>query len=259
MDLFGSFSQYYVIVIVLQGICAFHSIRKGTQSKWIWIIVFLPLVGSLAYIFTEIIQKQHVSSVQEGVAAIVNPSGRVRKLERALKFSDTMANRTALADAYLASGMYAQAATLYESCLTNLFSNSEQVIKNLIQAYFHLGRYEDVIHVAPKVAGDLTFPKSPANLMYAIALEKCNLPQQAEREYAKLNLRFSNYEARYRYGLFLLSAGRKEEAVKILQGVADEAQHMTRAEKGSSSSWIQKTEQTLKTLESKTVAEDEIH
>ncbi|MBP7239880.1 MAG: hypothetical protein KBA14_06615, partial [Saprospiraceae bacterium] len=63
----------------------------------------------------------------------------------------------------------------------------------------------------------------------------------------------------YRYGLFLLSAGRKEEAVKILQGVADEAQHMTRAEKGSSSSWIQKTEQTLKTLESKTVAEDEIH
>lgn len=256
MDLLGSYSQYYVLVIVLQGICAFHSIRRGTQSKWIWIIVFLPLVGSLAYIFTEIIQKQHVSSVQEGVAAIVNPSGRVRKLERSLKFSDTIANRTALADAYLAAGMYAQAATLYESCLTNLFSNSEQVIKNLIQAYFHMGRYEDIIGVAPRVASDLTFPKSPANLMYAIALEKSNLPQQAEREYAKLNLRFSNYEARYRYGLFLLSAGRKEEAVRILQGVTDEAQHMTRSEKGSAISWMQKTEQALKDLESRTVTDD---
>lgn len=248
MQVFNEFSQYYVLVIVLQGICAFHSIRRGTQSKWIWIIVFLPLVGSLAYIFTEIIQKQHVSSVQEGVASIVNPSGRIRKLERALTFSDTFANRTALADAYLASGMYTQAATLYESCLTNLFSNSEQVIMNLIQAYFHIGRFEDIIRVAPSVAGGLTFPKSPANLMYAIALEKCSQPEQAEREYAKLNLRFSNYEARYRYGQFLLSSGRREDAMKILKGILEEAQHMTRAEKGNSIGWIQKTEQVLKNL-----------
>ena len=249
-QLFGGFSQYYVLIIVLQGICAYHTYRRGTQTKWIWIIVFLPLVGSLIYIFTEIIQRQHVSSVQEGVAAIVNPSGRIRKLEQALKFSDTVANKTALADAYLSSGMYAQAATLYESCLTNLFSNNEQVIKNLIQSYFHLGRFDDILEVAPRVASDLTFPKSPANLMYAIALEKCSKPEHAEREYAKLNLRFSNYEARYRYGMFLLSAGRKNDALKILQGVADEAQHMTNAEKGSSKSWIQKTEQTLKNMQS---------
>ena len=248
MQFFQGFSQYYVLVIGLQGVCAFHSIRRGTQSKWIWIIVFLPLVGSLAYIFTEIIQRRHVSSVQEGVATIINPTGRIRKLERVLKFSDTFANRTALADAYLAGGNYTQAVNLYESCLTHLFSNSEDVIKNLIQAYFHLGRYEDIIQLAPRVAGDLTFLKSPASLMYAISLEKCNLPEQAEQAYAKLNLRFSNYEARYRYGLFLLSTGRRQEALKILQGIIDEAQHMTRSEKGTSTGWIQKAEQTLRSL-----------
>lgn len=253
MDLFSGYSQYYVLVIALQGICAFHSIRKGTQSKWIWIIVFLPLVGSLAYIFTEIIQKQHVSSVQEGVAAIVNPSGRVRKLERALKFSDTMANRTALADAYLASGMYAQAALQYESCLNLAFSNNAYVIMNLIQAYYHLGRFEDIIRLAPRVVNDISFPKSPACLMHAIALEKGGHTDQADSEYAKLNLRFSNYEARYRYGMFLLSTGKRDAALKVLRGIEAEAQHMTRGEMGSSKGWILKTEQALKNLETNSV------
>jgi hypothetical protein len=254
MQLFSGFSQYYVLVIVLQGICAFHSIRKGTQSKWIWIIVFLPLIGSLAYIFTEIIQKQHVSTVQSGVASIINPSGRIRKLERNLKFSDTLANRSALADAYLASGMYAQAAHHYESCLTLAFANSENVIMNLIQAYYHLGRFEDIIRLAPRVVHDLTFIKSPASLMYAIALEKNGHPGQADIEYAKLNLRFSNYEARYRYGLFLLSSGRRDDALKVLRGIEEEAQHMTRGEMGNSKSWIQKTEQTLKNMETNSVS-----
>mgnify|MGYP000992253894 FL=1 len=245
MAWFSQFSEYYYIIFILQGICAFHSIRRGTQSKWIWIIVFLPLIGSLAYIFTEIIQKRQVAVVQENLVSFVNPSGRIKKLERNLKFSDTIANRIYLADAYLAAGQYDEAASLYESCLNHSFTSGDEVVKNLIQAYFYLGRFESILQVAPKVANDMTFTKSPAGLMYAIALEKCGQAALAEKEYIRLNARFSNYEARYKYGLFLQGAGRHDEAKKIFQTMIEESEHMTRSELGESVQWIKKAGQEL--------------
>src|ERR1700752_5406024 len=95
---FENFYNYYFLVVLLQGICVFHSIRRGTQSKWLWIIVFLPLIGCIAYLFTEVIKKRHVSTVQSGVQNMVNPSGKITDLEKKFKFSDTLTNRVALAD-----------------------------------------------------------------------------------------------------------------------------------------------------------------
>ena len=95
---------FYTFTIVLQAICVFHCIRKGKQTNWIWLIVFLPFVGSIAYIFTEIINSRDLNQVQSGVGSILNPTAPVRKLEENLRFSDTFNNRVALADAYLVTG-----------------------------------------------------------------------------------------------------------------------------------------------------------
>lgn len=97
-------TTFYFITIALQAICVLHCVRRGTQQKWIWLIIFLPVIGSLVYIFTEMFSGRDVQKVQSGVGAVFNPSGPIRKLEENLRFSDTFANRTALADAYLAGG-----------------------------------------------------------------------------------------------------------------------------------------------------------
>lgn len=36
---------FYYVTLALQAICVIHCLRKGNQQKWIYIIVFLPLIG----------------------------------------------------------------------------------------------------------------------------------------------------------------------------------------------------------------------
>lgn len=240
-NLFMLFYEYYYVVLILQGLCVFHSIRKGNQQKWIWIIVFLPMIGCIAYIFTEIVKKQHVSAIQTDVVNLVNPSGRIRDLEKKFKFSDTFANRVALADAYLQNGANEKAIELYEPALAGTFSDNEHVIKQLMQAYYQVGRYNDVVRLAPKVSRDISFSKSKSNLFYAFALEQLGRTDLAEKEYKAMNHRYSNYEARYYYGDFLVRMDRKEEAAVLFQDIYNEAEQMTRSEKGSSKVWIDKT------------------
>ncbi|MBC7862386.1 MAG: hypothetical protein IAF38_05380 [Bacteroidia bacterium] len=238
--LFEGFYNYYYIVLIFQAICVFHSIRKGNQQKWIWIIVFLPLIGCLAYIFTEIVKRHHVSSIQSTAASIVNPGGRLSDLEKKFKFSDTFANRIALADAYLENRMYEKAIELYEAALKGIFSDNEHVIKQLIKAYHNTGRLEDIILIAPKVLNTIDFSKSQSNLFYAFALENTGKFDLAEKQYKAMNHRFSNYEARYNYGGFLLSQNRTEDATSIFYDVVAESEQLSRQEKGKSAIWINK-------------------
>jgi len=249
--MFGLPEQYnglYYLVLILQGLCVFHTMRRGNQNKWIWIIVCLPLIGCLVYIFTEIIHKNDVSSVQSGIINVINPGGRLKTLEKNFNFSDTLANRIALADNYLVRNQYDKAIELYEPVLKGLYHDNEHVIKHLAEAYYNVGRYEDVTRIIPKATRSLTFPQSRANLIYAFALEKTGQHSLAEKEYQGMNLRFSNYESRYHYIKFLINANRKAEAKSLIQAILTEDSHMERREKVDARIWIEKVKEEAKAL-----------
>lgn len=246
-NLWEELYNYYYIVVLLQAICVFHSIRRGHQQKWIWIIVFLPFIGSLAYIFTEMVKKQHVSAIQSTAASIVNPGGKISDLEKRFKFSDTFINRVALADAYLENGMNEKAIELYEPAVKGVLQD-EHVIRQLIQAYHNVGRYEDIVAIGPKVANTMNFSKSHASLLYTLALEKAGRTDLAEKQYQAMNHRYSNYEARYRYGMFLLSLNRREDASLVFYDVVEEGENMSRREKGNTAVWISKSREELQKL-----------
>ena len=248
MGFLAGIYEYYPVVLILQALCVFHCIRRGTQNRWIWIIVFLPFIGSVVYILTEIIQKRHVNSAKGSLLDLVNPSGRIKKLEHNFNFSGTFTNRIALADAYLEAGFYEKAIELYEPVLTGIFDNSEGAIRNLIQAYFKVGRYNDVVKIAPKVTGSLDFSKTPANLYYALALEQLEKFDAAESEFKKMNQRFSNYQQRFNYGTFLARRKRNSEAIEILQSILSEAEFLSGREKSDAGEWIGKAKQECKRL-----------
>lgn len=236
-----NFYNYYYIVILIQGLCVFHSIKKGTQSKWLWLIVFLPLIGSVIYIFTEVIKKRHISGVQSSIQHIANPTGRITELEKRFKFSDTFTNRVALADAYLENGLNEKAIELYEPALSGVFIDNEHVIKQLIIGYYNLKQYKKVTDIAPKILKSFDFSKSRANLLYALSLLETGDLAKAEKEFEAMNHRFSNYEARFYYGDFLVKQNRKEDAALIFHDIVDESQHLSRKEKGDSKIWIDKS------------------
>ena len=239
MPIFFQHNYFYYIIIGLQVICAIHCIRNGTQNKWIWLIVFIPVVGSLVYLFSEVLTRRTRTGLQEGISGIlVTSSARIRRLEQNLKFTDTFNNRVLLADAYLAAGHTDSAIELYESSLTGAFEENEHVIKQLIIAYYNKGDYARLQTQAKKIYNGPQFARSRAHVLYAISLEKTGDLAMAEQEFKKMKSRFSSFEARLQYGLFLKRSGREEEARQIFMDMVDEAPHLSSRERRDSRAWI---------------------
>ena len=241
-------TSYYYIIIGLQAICAIHCMRKGNQNKWIWLIVFLPLIGSIAYIFTEIFTKREMGQIQSGAGAIFNPSGNIKKLQNNLKFRDTFDNRIALADAYLAVGQYDSAIELYENSLVGTFSEHEHGCMQLIIAYFEKRRYDDLTKIAKNVYRFPQFARSRAHMLYAIALGYTNQEEAAEKEFSFMKGKFSNYECRYYYAKFLNSNNRINESKQILNEMINEADHLTSNERRMNKEWFKKAKDALKNM-----------
>jgi hypothetical protein len=236
MFLFGN--SFYFITLGLQALCVFHCIRKSNQQKWIYIIVFLPLVGCIAYLFTEMFTGSQLRNAGSGLGTIINPTGSIRRLEANLRFADTFHNRVALADAYLAASHTAKAIELYEGSLTGAFEENEHVLYQLIIAYSKEKRYEEIIELARKIYHLPQFPRSKGHILFALALEQCGRPDEAEKEFHIMNMRFSSFEARYQYGLFLNREGRNQEATHLFSEMIGEWPHLSPIERRHSRTWI---------------------
>lgn len=236
---------FYTISIVLQAICVIHCVRKGNQGKWIWLIVFLPMVGSLIYIFTEIFNSRDLQRVQSGVGSILNPSGQTRKLEENLRFSDTFQNRVQLADAYLNDGLTDKAIELYQSSLTGNFNDNEHVLSQLVIAYCQVKRYDEAIALAEKIYRRPQFARSYSHILYAVALDNVNRTEDAEKEFKLMLGRYANFQARYHYGLFLIRNDREAEAHNVFNEMLAEKTHLSSMERRDNRKWFQLAKEQL--------------
>jgi hypothetical protein len=239
-------SYLYYISLALQAICVIHCMRSGNQQKWIWLIVFLPYIGCIVYFFSEILPARNLGNWPSDIGSLLNPAGRIKRLENNLRFTDTFNNRVLLADAYLAAGLTDEAIELYTSSLTGAFTENEHVIKQLIAAYAAQRRYAELIPLAEKIRQFPSFARSGTQIQYARALEYTGDSEGAEREFKKMKARFSAFEARYQYGMFLVRASRDEEARQVFADIAAEAPHLSSREKRYNRAWIIKAKEELK-------------
>jgi len=243
-------NYFYYITIGLQVICVVHCLRKGNQTSWIWLIVFLPFVGSLAYLFMEVFNRQSVQQMQYGVSNRFFPAGNIKKLEKQLQFSDTFNNRILLADAYLSAGDTNKAIQIYETSLTGAFEENEHVLMQLINAYFQAGRLVDLIKITKKVYNKPIFINSRQRVLYAIALDKTGETELAEKEFGGMKGKYAHFEARYQYALLLLEKTRINEAKNIFADIVSEYPYLTSFEKRNNRQWFNNAKQELKKINS---------
>jgi hypothetical protein len=247
-----AYNGYYYLIIGLQIYCGIHSYRRGTLSRWIIMIVFLPVIGSLVYLYSEVLSnRSSFRSIRKptiDVGAVLNPGGKLKKLEDELRFTDTFANKVKLADAYLAAGYTDKAVDLYEASLTGAFAENEHVLAQLIVAYFEQQRYEEVIPLAKKLYKLPQFARSKAHMLYAMSLEYTGNAEQAENEFKAMKGRYSYFEQRYQYGLFLMRAGRDKDAWQIFTEMLNEEQHLGQVERKSNRVWFAKTKDELRKI-----------
>jgi len=234
--------QYYLI-IGLQVYCIYHLFKNKNSFYWFFIILFIPLLGSLVYIFTQVINSRDVSVIKDEVVNLINPTKKILELENKLEFSSTFQNRVDLADAYLEIKDYSNAIQHYEKALDSNFKNDVYTINQLIKAYFSTDNFDKVIEHSEKVKSNLEFKKS--QFFYGVALENKERFEEAEIELQKTDLNYSNYKERLFLAEFLIRRNKNTEAKELLEQIIEEAQNMTSTNKRTYRSTIEKTQNVL--------------
>ncbi|OOQ60063.1 tetratricopeptide repeat protein [Mucilaginibacter pedocola] len=238
----------YYIIGGLQAICIFHAYRNGKFERYIWMLLFLPVIGSIIYLYQEVWGNRRVSAPKVDVASVFNPGVKLKRLEEEVRFTDTFANRIRLADAYLEAGQTDKAVDIYNASLTGAFAENEHVLAQLIIAYYKQQRYAEVTPIAKKLYKTPQFPRSQAHITYAMALEQLGQLDAAETEFKAMKGRYSYFEQRYQYGLFLIRQDRIENAEQIFTDMLDEQPHLSAMEKKASKEWFVKAKAELKNI-----------
>jgi hypothetical protein len=237
--------QYYLIV-ALQAFCIYHVYKNKNEYYWFFIIIFLPVLGSLIYLIVKVYNRRDADKIQEGLATIINPTKRITDLERTLEFSETFQNKVNLADAYLEIGNYKNAVVYYEAAINDGFQNDLHVIKQLIKTYSSVEDYEKVVIYAEKIKNKFEFRASHSQLLYGLALEKLNRIAEAEEQLRQIDIPNANYTERLVYARFLLRYNKKEDAKELLQEIQTESEYMIKVNRRKYNNTVQEVNSLLK-------------
>ncbi|MBK7806438.1 MAG: hypothetical protein IPJ51_09080 [Saprospiraceae bacterium] len=160
---------YYTPVLILQGFCLYHSYKNNTHQKYYWLIIFVPLVGSLVYLYLNFFKKSLIDDLSDGFKGIVNSNYQVEKLEKETKFTDTMSNKKYLAIQYLNKGRTNEAIDLLNSCLVGIHADDQEINRLLLQAYYSQKEYGKCIAAGEKIKNDYTFANAEEKALLAWA------------------------------------------------------------------------------------------
>jgi hypothetical protein len=213
-----------LIPLALIVVCVVHAVRRGNIFPWIYIIIFLPGIGSLIYLAVEIIPElvrgRGAARVKSGAAAVLDPNKSFREAHRAAALVGSVDAKRALAEEYITRGAYADAVALYRETAQGQFKDDPALLLGLARAQFlnndPAGAQAslDALQVA-----DPSFVSGDAHLLYARALEGQGKNDEALAEYRKLVAYYSGEEARARYAMLLEKVGAHDEAHTVYQEI----------------------------------------
>ncbi|MDZ4736597.1 MAG: tetratricopeptide repeat protein [Rhodospirillaceae bacterium] len=213
-----------LLVILIQILFAVHVVRTGRPFFWIFVIVFVPLLGCAIYfvvaVLPDMTQTRTAHRAAAGMVRAVDPGRDRRRLQDAFETADTVDNRRALADLYIDSGEPLKAIELYEGALVGVHRDDPVLLFGLARAQFASDAHESAAATLERLrAANPGYDMPAADLLLARALEASGRNDEAEARYADAVARFPGAEARSRYGVFLKRVGRNEEGDAMLQEV----------------------------------------
>ena len=210
--------------LVLQIGCIIHAVRSGRMMPWIFVLIFLPVIGSLIYLVVEVLPEFNTSrrdrAVKSGVKKIADPNRDFRVAKREVELVGSADAKRRLAEEYLERGQHSDAVELYESALTGAHSDDPALLWGLARARLANGDGAGAQGALDTLqASNPKLISADAHLVYARALELQGKDNEALVEYEKLARYFPGEEARVRYGLLLKKAGNEERARELFAEV----------------------------------------
>ena len=233
-----------ILSLIVQIGLIVHVLRTGREFWWIFILLFLPGIGSLIYIIVEIIP-----SLTGGLTArraarkitnIVDPGRGLRRQALEYERSQSVETATGLASELIKDGKYDEAIKVCDEARSGIFEDDPTILQTLANAYFCAGEYSKTIETL-----DLLREKNPdfrspeGHLLYARALEQDGSTDRALKEYEALVKYFPGAEARVRFAQLHSRLGDVETAKTMFHDVVQDARLAPRHFRKTQKEWIE--------------------
>ena len=210
--------------IVVQLALVVHIIKTGRNTTWVFIVLFFPLIGSLAYFIMELLPEltntRSARSAQRKLATAVDPDKALREASERYAVARTAQTAMDLAGEYLLRANFSEAKEIYARALSGVHDDDPDLLLGLAQAHFGLAEYAAVITCL-----DTLKAKNPAktsqdgHLLHARALEGLGRVEEAMHEYETLVGYYVGPEPSCRLGELLKAQGRQAEARVLFEAV----------------------------------------
>lgn len=222
MSLFGP----GIVVLLIQLAFAAHVIRSGRSYIWILPIMFVPLLGCIAYLIFAVVPDMARSDTArrfaDNAVNTVDPGRGYREKKRQVEMVGSAQAKRELADECIKRGYFQDAIDLYQSALGGGFENDPAMLHGLARAKLLAGDGAGAQAAYEKLkAADPVAFSADAELDYARALALQDKNDQALLQYETVLPKYPGEEARCRYALLLEKLGQHERAQRVFKEIVE--------------------------------------
>lgn len=241
----------YSALSLISVACTVHVLLTRRPLFWLLLLWILPGVGVAVYILVELLpdlqRGRSVARLGSELTTAVSPDRQLRRLEEELEISDTVRNRQMLGHAYVSAGRYDQAIEMYRSCLKGIFVDDPPILLAMAEAQFLNEAFGEAIETVARLEKtDADFRPLERRMLKAKLFEALGRRDKALVEYEFLANRYTGEEARCRYALLLMRAGKHDQAREIFERILLNARRSPRHFRAAERQWIQTARQQIK-------------
>jgi hypothetical protein len=191
-----------LIVLLLDISVIYHASKTGRLQPWAFIILMVPLIGSLAYIVVELVPEwlsgPDAQRARKRIAGKLDPEKLYRELFDRLANADTVANRAGLAAECLKIARFDEAERHYDHILKLPIGGEPAYAVGKAQAEFGRNRPADALATLDDLQKRWPdFQSAEGHLLYARALAEVGRVDEALEEYHAVAAYFPGAEARF--------------------------------------------------------------
>ncbi|HEY5774657.1 MAG TPA: tetratricopeptide repeat protein [Xanthomonadales bacterium] len=236
-------STISILIWVMQLALIVHVIKTGRSFYWIMFLLFIPLLGGLAYFIIEVLPQFSGSIAgQRAVRSVkqtLNPGADLRQHEAAWNQSPNVDNSRRYAEALLESGDTDKAEEIINEALKGLFANEPTLLLLKARLQFDKNRMDETIETLELLQQhNPDFRSAEGHLLYARALEAQGQIDKAVREYSAVSGYFPGVEARYRLAVCLEAAGKASASRAEFESILNDAKLAPSHFRKSQKTWL---------------------
>lgn len=232
-----------ILSLIVQVGLVVHILKTGRNTYWVFIVMFFPLVGSLAYLIVELLPEfgngRTAQRMRRNIVKTVNPDGEFRAAAEKLEVADTVRNSIALAEQCLERSRFDEARGLYERALKGIHVHDPLLLLGLAKAQFGLAQFDQTLQTLDLLKQNNPDAKSAdAHLLYARAQEGLGNADAAIHEYEALSGYYGGLEPLCRLALLHRSLGKDALALDLFARALKESRLAGKHYRSVNEEWI---------------------